>query len=664
MWDWILLLLVVFSSLEVPFVLAFNLPLGARDGIRYFDIVVDVFFWLDIIFTCNTSYYVNEQLVTSRQAILKRYAGGWLFVDVVATVPWDYMTAGTVKVLRLLRLLRLKRVIIKLDSLRGGFILGFFTLLFWWVLIAHWFGCIWWYIGRQGYEEANERWMRGEPPVNETTWLVRIPPTGKGPDFNVTTFKHCVDKCIAVNNCNQGFNCTRMMCMANPLCDDNNLDPNLSVTHDGEVWNHWWTSIYWALTMLTKMPNVGPDTALEKFFSCITVIVGAIFFALLLGQVTTLIMVSIKASAQLRDQLVTLGTFASSRRLPAKLHQTLKSHTSAEWSLTKGMDAQTLLSDFPTQLKGDVLNQIFSGLVECNPPFLRCSEQLRRQILGLLKPGVALKKQTIIAGRQFGATIYILMKGTLQVSQAPSTDGRSTEGEAETTPQNSRRGVSMGSKDLKRALTRANTKGFKDKLKVRMLEKPGAVIPLTSVYYGPQTSPFSVFALTFCQLLTVEAGELARVLESFPVSDASVVTTALDAEFKNITESLKMNRGSRIVDVGQDSSRDSHVGEVASSSDSPAQTRPPQQSTASMTLTEKVDDMEARSKLLIEELNNLQKLTTAVPAVWQALASRFNVDPDTSGPPTPNLDAPKKKQLEAGGVAGFFGLGGHEEEKE
>ena len=85
--------------------------------------------------------------------------------------------------------------------------------------------------------------------------------------------------------------------------------------------------------------------------------------------------------------------------------------------------------------------------------------------------------------------------------------------------------------------------------------------------------------------------ELARVLESFPVSDANIVTSALDAEFKNITESLKMNRGSRIGDVGQDSSRDSQAGEVASSSDSPAQVRPAQHSVASMSLTEKVEEV-------------------------------------------------------------------------
>ena len=67
------------------------------------------------------------------------------------------------------------------------------------------------------------------------------------------------------------------------------------------------------LTMLMKMPNVGPDTTPEKMYSCLIVIVGAIFFALLLGQVTTLILVMAKSGAALRDQLVTMSTWASSR---------------------------------------------------------------------------------------------------------------------------------------------------------------------------------------------------------------------------------------------------------------------------------------------------------------------------------------------------------------
>jgi hypothetical protein len=528
--------------------------------------------------------------------------------------------------------------VLKLETIRGGVKLRFFVLLFCWVLMAHWIACIWWAIGKYEYLLANQRYLDGLPARNETTWLVRIPPTGKAPDFSKDAFDTCVDNCLANSLCNRGANCSVVSCMASTQCDDNNFDPELLLffpddqSIQGEVWNQWLSSFYWALTMLMKMPNVGPDTTLEKGFSCLTVILGAIFFALLLGQVTTLIMTLIKSGAQLRDQLVTMTTFSSSRRVPSKLHGTLQKHLRAEWAVTKGMDTQTLLQDFPTQMKGDVLSAVFAQQVDCNPNFLRCSAQLRRQILGLLKPSVALKKQTIIAGRQFGATVYILMKGALQVSQAPSGED-AAKGGAQESPAAGRRGMSMGAKDMKKQLTRMNTKGFKDKLKVRMLEKPGACIPLDTIYEGARTSPFSVFAVAQSQLLLMEAPELARLLDGYPVEDASIVTAALDAEFKGLQESLKMNR-----DPGQASARENRL--EAKKDDAP------------ISLADKVTKMEEHAKELTLAVDRLTSQTSKVPRVWQALAARAGVDPD--------LGSPAKKK-EDGSVAGFFGLAGRSE---
>jgi hypothetical protein len=433
-----------------------------------------------------------------------------------------------------------------------------------------------------GAASSVHRECDGDAPSNFTSWLVRIPPTGtKDSGFSASVFRACVQTCV--DTCSNA--CTRISCMANSTCDDNNLNPDLSFTSPDQVWNQWLTSFYWALTMLMKMPMVGvrepiapslaaattatpavhdrlrvallcrrpapapcgarmavwpaihsstsgpidacarprrdrrrgrasacacvtpqPDTTTEKVYSCFIVVIGAIFFALLLGQVTGLILVLVKAGAQLRDQLVTIATFASSRRVPSKMAVQLKTHLSAEWTVTKGMDTQAILADFPLQLRGDVLSAVFSLLIECNPPFLRCSErargtghtltarcaralvplvpttvpcasnvrervfsrvrdrrlssraraELRRQLMALLKPGVALKKQKLIAGRQFGATIYILMKGTLQVSPAPD---EAVEKEAEeSTKRRRNQAMSMGKAEMKRQLTRMNTK--------------------------------------------------------------------------------------------------------------------------------------------------------------------------------------------------------------
>jgi len=661
--DWFLLLLVVFNSLEIPFLLVFDLPPEAERGMKNFDIFIDCVFGLDFLRNFVTSYYVDEQIVTLRKQIAMHYITTWMSIDLIALIPWDLIGEGF-SFLRVLRLLRLRRVVLKIDSLKGGVVLRFFVLIFWWFLIAHWFACIWWYIGKVEYLDAAQRWTDGLPSKNETTWMVRIPPTGTAASgFSVVAFDECVDSCLA--QCPPSLTCTKVSCMANSTCDDNNLDPTLSTRMPDEVLNQWLTSFYWALTMLMKMPNVGPDTSIEKGFSCFTVIVGAIFFALLLGQVTTLIMVTAKAGSQLREQLVTISTFAASRRVPANLSAKLRRHLNAEWQVTKGMDMQGLLADFPTQLKGDVLSAVFSNLLECNPTFLRCSYQLRRSILALLKPSVALKKQTIIAGRQFGATIYILMKGSLQVSQAPSAEGdsRTTEGGSPEGPSMARRAASMGAKDLKKQLTRANTKGFKDKLKVRMLERQGAVIPLDTIFEGARTSPFSVFAVSQCNLLLIEANDLARLLERYPADDANIVTLALDAEYKGLVESLKMNRDSR---PGGESSRESRAAgseEPAPSANKAVRSTPKDE----VSLTEKISTMEENARTLIDSVVALQVETAKVPHVLRALSARLGVEVDapSSGPPSPGSlagsDASKKK--DAGNpVAGFFGLGGQPED--
>ena len=104
------------------------------------------------------------------------------------------------------------------------------------------------------------------------------------------------------------------------------------------------------------------------------------------------------------------------------------------------------------------------------------------------------------------------MKGTLQVAAALEEDKKEEKAKLGTQTRD-RRGISLGKGEMKKQLTRMNTKSYKDRLKVRMLEKPGAVVPLDNIFAGARTSPFSVFAVQQSQLLLLEATELARLLD-------------------------------------------------------------------------------------------------------------------------------------------------------
>jgi len=627
-WDWVLLVMIVFSSVAIPFVLVFDLPSATTNGLSILDYVIDIIFIIDIVLIFNTSYYIDEDLVSSRKLIAKRYVQGWFATDIVAVLPWELASKDLVS-LRLLRLLRLSKVIKKVDQLKGGMALRFFYLIFWWLLIAHWTACMWWYIGKTGWNEERKDWEAGiVPSSNETNWLVRIPPNGKLEDsFSNAAYTECWHNCV------EHYNKSPVECKALRECDDNNFDPR----DTGEVFNHWLSSFYWAFTMLMKTPYVGPDTLPEKIFSCIMVIIGAIIFALLLGQVTTLIISASKAGAALRDTLVQYRLFAATR-LPKgykgyKLYDLMAKQTQAEWQETKGMETHSVLEPFPLQLRGDVLNAVFANLIGYNPPFLRCTEQLRRQVLSLLRPAVALKKSTVVAAHQFSSLMYILIKGTLQVSQAPDALGNQSD-RSGGSPSPPARGKS------EKVLKRQGTSKFKDKLKVRMLEKPGAIIPLEDIYGGAKKSPFSVFAVTRCQLLTVDASALAGVLRQFPSADSLVITDAFAADYKNLTDSLKMTtRASKTDGDGGDAP-------------SPAKAkRASMQERASV--AESVTLIEARAGMLTAQVDELAKQTEMLPEVLKVIAAR--------------VEAAATAKKEGGGSGGsggsssFFGFGASKE---
>jgi hypothetical protein len=220
-WDWVLVVLVAFTSLQIPFVLVFNMPDDTRKAVKISDYVIDVFFWVDIVLQLNTAFYVEETLVTSRKEILRHCLTSALFwIDVVSTFPWDDLSGdkgdpsqftgclrdqyaggiedGNLRVLRLLRLLRcallarsstcaaassvralvdnaplnpsgasracplrLRRVINKLSTLKGGVKLRFFILVSAWFLISHWTACLWWAIGTMEYQAAEKRCAPG-----------------------------------------------------------------------------------------------------------------------------------------------------------------------------------------------------------------------------------------------------------------------------------------------------------------------------------------------------------------------------------------------------------------------------------------------------------------------------------------------------------------------
>ncbi|XP_061031251.1 potassium voltage-gated channel subfamily H member 6 isoform X3 [Eubalaena glacialis] len=160
-WDWLILLLVIYTAIFTPYSAAFLLgdqdePQRADCGytcspLTTVDLIVDIMFVVDIVINFRTTYVnTNDEVVSHPRRIAVHYFKGWFLIDVVAAIPFDLLifrtgsdeTTTLIGLLKTARLLRLVRVARKLDrySEYGAAVL--FLLMCTFALIAHWLACI------------------------------------------------------------------------------------------------------------------------------------------------------------------------------------------------------------------------------------------------------------------------------------------------------------------------------------------------------------------------------------------------------------------------------------------------------------------------------------------------------------------------------------------
>ncbi|XP_071590544.1 voltage-gated inwardly rectifying potassium channel KCNH2 isoform X2 [Heliangelus exortis] len=160
-WDWLILLLVIYTAIFTPYSAAFLLN-DQEEAQRHHcgyscsplnvvDLIVDIMFIIDILINFRTTYVnSNEEVVSHPAKIAIHYFKGWFLIDMVAAIPFDLLIFGSgseetttlIGLLKTARLLRLVRVARKLDrySEYGAAVL--FLLMCTFALIAHWLACI------------------------------------------------------------------------------------------------------------------------------------------------------------------------------------------------------------------------------------------------------------------------------------------------------------------------------------------------------------------------------------------------------------------------------------------------------------------------------------------------------------------------------------------
>ncbi|KAG5892770.1 hypothetical protein JTB14_007985 [Gonioctena quinquepunctata] len=382
-WDWIILILVIYTAIFTPYVAAFllgepdfnnrkNKKYG-EDPIVIIDLIVDVTFIVDILINFRTTYVAgNDEIVSDPVRIAFHYLKGWFLIDLVAAVPFDLLFFGTdtdetttlIGLLKTARLLRLVRVARKIDrySEYGAAVLLLLMATF--ALIAHWMACIWYAIGN------------AERPMLPARigWLD-----------------------ILANDTQQYY------------LPNNTGGPSIR--------SRYVTALYFTFTSLTSVGfgNVAPNTDAEKIFTICVMLAGSLMYASIFGNVSAIIQRLYSGTARYHTQMLRVREFIRFHQIPNPLRQRLEEYFQHAWTYTNGIDMNSVLKGFPECLQADICLHLNRNLLQNCSVFDGASPGCLRALSLKFKTTHAPPGDTLVHRGDVLTSLYFISRGSIEI---------------------------------------------------------------------------------------------------------------------------------------------------------------------------------------------------------------------------------------------------------
>ncbi|OAF67389.1 Potassium channel KAT1 [Intoshia linei] len=338
----------------------------------------DLVFLLDLIINFRTGIIGGnfaDEIILDPKKIAKRYVTTWFALDLISSIPVDYVMlyfnsqmqisqliyAGRairffrlVKLLSLLRLLRLSRLVryigqweeflsIAIKMMR---LLNLVALM---LILGHWNGCL--------------------------QWLVPML---------------------------QGF-------------------PSSSWVSINELENSTWTEKYtWSLfKALSHMLCIGygkfpPQNMTDLWLTIISMLIGATCYALFIGHATSLIQSFDTSKRQYRDKIKQVEEYMIYRKIPRRLRDKISDYYCYRYQ-GKMFNEKEILCELSECLREEVVNFNCRALVGSVPFFTHANPEFVSQVIGKLDHEVFQPNDFIIKVGTLGKKMYFIQEGIVDI---------------------------------------------------------------------------------------------------------------------------------------------------------------------------------------------------------------------------------------------------------
>lgn len=355
-WDTIIIVLIMYQLLAVPFRAAFDVP--AEVGGLVVDGLIDCLFIADVVFQFFVAYEVGADAVANRKLIARRFvASSRFWIDMIACCPLDFMAIhyGPNPLLRLNRIVRFLR----------------YNHYFW-------------------------KWEQ------------------------VTALSPTIVKCLQLSvfvALTTHFWCCSYFAILRVVSSD---EPNFELWSGilrMDPWAQYSRCLWLTLTSLFGYANLwSPSSQEQTYFALGLMLYGSMAMAIILATAMEMLREKFSTAEEFRKKRETLQQFMKFRALPDKVQSNIVGYYNYLADTRQGIDSSEIFAEIPNQLLKEIAMYMNKDVLQKVPLFRNCPPAFIETIATHLQPLVFMPGWLIIQKGETGKEMFFLSKGRVEVT--------------------------------------------------------------------------------------------------------------------------------------------------------------------------------------------------------------------------------------------------------
>ena len=393
-WEISSMMFSIYFIVAIPYRVAFILDEEVSKMVSWIviDSVIDCFFVIDIILRYRYFGYNHDgKIILNKERIKNHYLQNGMFLDVISCLPLEVVTVWVglehFFVFRLIHFIRGHRLpyyfariehFLNLWKIRISSATNLLLrMFFYYVMVNHWCCCVWFIIHRYFERDVQFTWATSDCPGSDA-----------------------VDRSNCISLWDDAF-------QQHNICNKNSI-------HKCYI-----RSFYFVTTTISTVGygDIAPVTEIETLWENIVVLIGASFFAGIIGAFTTFLSQNdTSGSNAFLLKLQKLQEYMHYRNLPQQLQNEILIYHKHKWNETRVLDVHLVLNILSRPLQMDLSFEVTKHVFSCVPILSSYEKIIQKRIAYAFMLQMSPSNSNIYSVGDIGWDIYFIGAGLIQIT--------------------------------------------------------------------------------------------------------------------------------------------------------------------------------------------------------------------------------------------------------